>query len=102
MSRTDPSQKGLSGTDPKQLLEKNEKNKPLMILYVYTKSHTYGTRVAVRLVCCSADAVGRAWNVSKCVLLGRALADFRAWWLFAVMHALYTCRFFLVFVTHQY
>ena len=64
--------------------------------------HTYGTRVAVRLVCCSADAVVRAWNVSKCVLLGGALADFLVWLLFAVTHALYTCRFFFVLVTPQY
>ena len=49
-----------------------------MILYVYTKSHTYGTRAAARLVCCSAHAVDRAWNVWECVLLGRALADFSA------------------------
>ena len=60
--------------------------------------HTYGTRVAVRLVCCSADAVVCAWNVSQCVLLGGVLADLIVWLLSVVMHALYTCRFVFIIV----
>ena len=50
----------------------------------------------------SADAVVCAWNAPQCVLLGSALADFLVWLLFAVMHALYTYRFFVVLVTPQY